>query len=360
MILYDRPLPGGYTDRKFIVEEEDFELEKGKGRRIAAMRCLRKEFLGVPVYDFKYRNPALSKFELRDVQVTCGTFGVRAEKLVTKMGRLIAANVLDRRPGEYLAIRGIDKYGNDEYVWATEADIAHVLNVEPAHEPRKETGTRKSRHWLLSTKKTAAHFGFPYSGRAFDFNRDWNKTPNTKSIYKLFAKTMYDVLIPNALVAKDNGKRVSLEDFMDALSWVFRGHGGVIRKAFRESGKGIQDFRLDNIDAQYAVYVRDFELDKEGKVTDRHTPPGMWWTVEKYLTKSKAGYFLRDMDKENVKESKPLTRLKEAFLANREIGSWDSTRICKELHVSFRTVAEFNKILAERRKKWADSEGAFC
>ena len=360
MILYDRPLPGGYTDRKFIAEEEDFELEKGKGRRIAAMRCLRKEFLGVPVYDFKYNNPALSKFELRDAQVTCGTFGVRAEKLIAKMGRLIAANVLDRRPGEYLAIRGIDQYGNDEYVWATEENIAHILNVDAPHEPRKETGTRTSRHWLLSTKKTAAHFGFPYSGRAFDFNRHWNPNPDTKGIYKLFAKTMYDVLIPNALVAKDNGRRVSLGDFMDALSWVFRGHEGVIRKAFRESGKGVQDFRRDNIDAQYAVYVRDFELDMDGKVTDRHTPPGMWWTVEKYSTKTTAGYFLRDMDKDNVKESKPLKRLKEAFLANREIGSWDSRRICKEFNVSFRTVSEFNKILAERRKKWPDTEGAFC
>lgn len=360
MILYDRPLPGGYTDRKFIAEEEDFELEKGKGRRIAAMRCLRKQFLGVPVYDFKYCNPALSKFELRDAQVTCGTFGVRAEKLIAKMGRLIAANVLDRSPGEYLAIRGIDQYGNDEYVWATEDNVAHILNVDPPHEPRKETESRSTRHWLLSTKKTAAHFGFQYSGRAFDFNRHWNPKPDTKGIYKLFAKTMYDVIIPNALVAKDNGKRVSLEDFMEALSWVFRGHMGVIRKAFRESGKGVQDFRLDNIDAPYSVYVRDFELDRDGKVTDKHTPPGMWWTVEKYSTKSKAGYFLRDMDKDNVKESKPLKRLKEAFLANREIGSWDSRRICKEFNVSFRTVSEFNKILAERRKKWADIEGTLC
>ena len=360
MILYDTPLPGGYTDRKFIAEEEDFELEKGKGRRLAAMRCLRKEFLGVPVYNFNYRNPALSKFELRDAQVTCGTFGVRAEKLVAKMGRLIAANVLDRRPGEYLAIRGIDQYGNDRYMWVAESVVNSLMNVDPDHEPRKETGTRTSRHWLLSTKKTAAHFGFPYSGRAFDFNRDWNKTPNTKSIYKLFAKTMYDVLIPNALVAKDNGKRVSLEDFMDALSWVFRGHEGVIRKAFRESGKGVQDFRRDSIDAQYAVYVRDFELDRDGKVTDKHTPPGMWWTVDNYSTKSRAGYFLRDMDDGNVKESKPLKRLKEAFLANREIGSWDSRRICKEFNVSFRTVSEFNKILAERRKKWSDTEGSFC
>lgn len=360
MILYDRPLPGGYTDRKFIAEEEDFELEKGKGRRLAAMRCLRKEFLGVPVYDFNYRNPALSKFELRDARVTCGTFGVRAEKLVAKMARIVANAPDERREGEYLAIRDIDQYGNDRYMWVEEGVVNSLLNVDPAHEPKEMTETRASRHWLLSTKKTAAHFGFPYSGRAFDFNRDWNKTPNTKSIYKLFAKTMYDVLIPNALVAKDNGKRVSLEDFMDALSWVFRGHGGVIRKAFRESGKGVQDFRRDNIDAQYAVYVRDFELDRDGKVTDRHTPPEMWWTVENYSTKSRAGYFLRDMDRDNVKESKPLKRLKEAFLANREIGSWDSRRICKEFNVSFRTVSEFNKILTERRKKWADTEGSFC
>lgn len=360
MILYDRPLPGGYSDKKFIVEEEDFELEKGKGRRLAAMRCLRKAFLGVPVYDFKYSNPALSKFEMRDAQVTCGTFGVRAEKLVAKMARMIATNRIDRRPGEYLAIRGTDQNGNDHYDWVTEEDFGHLLNVDPAHEPRKETGTRTSRHWLLSTKKTAAHFGFQYSGRAFDFNRHWNPNPDTKGIYKLFAKTMYDVLVPNALVAKENGKRVSLDDFMDALSWVFRGHMGVIRKAFRESGKGVQDFRRDNIDAQYAVYVRDFELDLDGNVTDRHTPPDMWWTVEKYSTKSRAGYFIREMGRENVKESKPLRRLKEAFLANREIGSWDSRRICKEFNVSFRTVSEFNKILVERRKKWPDTEGAIC
>lgn len=360
MILYDKPLPGGYTDKKFIAEEEDFELEKGKGRRLAAMRCLRKEFLGVPVYDFKYNNPALSKFELRDAQVTCGTFGVRAEKLVAKMARIVANAPDERRKGEYLAIRDTDQHGNDRYMWVEEGAVKSLLNVEPEKVPRKETESRVSRHWLLSTKKTAAHFGFRYSGRAFDFNRHWNPNPDTKGIYKLFAKTMYDVLIPNALVAKDNGKRVSLEDFMDALSWVFRGHEGVIRKAFRESGKGVQDFRRDNIDAQYAVYVRDFELDRDGNVTDRHTPPDMWWTVEKYSTKSRAGYFLREMDRDYVKESKPLRRLKEAFLANREIGSWDSRRICKEFNVSFRTVSEFNKILVERRKKWPDTEGAIC
>ena len=66
------------------------------------------------------------------------------------------------------------------------------------------------------------------------------------------------------------------------------------------------------------------------------------------------------MDRVNVKESKPLTRLKEAFLANREIGSWDSRRICKEFNVSFRTVSDFNKILVERRKKWAGSEWTLC
>lgn len=360
MILYDQELPGGYVDKKFIAEESDFELEAGKGRRLAAIRCLRHAFLGSPVYDFKYRNPALTKYEMRDAEVICASFGVRAEKLVAKMARIVANAPDERRDGEYLAIRDIDQYGNDRYMWVEEGVVNSLLNVDPVHEPRKETGTRASRHWLLSTKKTASHFGFPYSGRAFDFNRDWNKTPNTKSIYKLFAKTMYDVLIPNALVAKDNGKRVSLEDFMDALSWVFRGHEGVIRKAFRESGKGVQDFRRDSIDAQYAVYVRDFELDRDGKVTDRHTPPGMWWTVENYSTRSRAGYFLRDMDRDNVKESKPLKRLKEAFLANREIGSWSSKRICSELKVSARTVVEFHKILEERRKKWADSEGAFC
>ena len=360
MILYDRPLPGGYTDRRFIVEECDFEIERGKGRRLAAMRCLRREFLGIPVYDFKYSNPALSKYESRDAQVTCASFGVRSEKLVAWMGRAIAANRLDRKPGEYLAIREIDQYGNDMFVWVDERNLTNILNTEEPHEPKKETKERESRHWLLSTKKTASHFGFRYSGRAFDFNRDWNRNPTTKTIYKLFAKTMYDVLIPNALVAKDNGKRVSLEDFMDALSWVFRGHLDVIKRAFRETGKGVQDFRKDSIDAQYATYVRDLELDKDGSVTDKHTPTGMWWTVESYSTRSKAGYFLREMDRDNVKESKPLRRLKEAFLANREIGSWDSRKICKEFNVSFRTVSEFNKILAERRKKWPDSEGAFC
>ena len=360
MILYDTPLPGGYVDKKFIVEECDFDIEKGKGRRIAALRCLRKAFLGIPVYDFKYSNPALSRFELRDAITVCSSFGVRAEKLITKMGRLIAANVLDRRPGEYLEIRGTDQFGNDEYNWVTDKDVANLLNTEEPHEPKKETAERESRHWLLSTKKTASHFGFRYSGRAFDFNRRWNPNPDTKGIYKLFAKAMYDVLIPNALVAKDNGKRVSLEDFMDALSWVFRGHFDVVKRAFRETGKGVQDFRRDNIDAQYATYVRDLELDKDGNVTDKHTPPGMWWTVESYSTKTKAGYFLREMKHRDVKESKPLKRLKEAFLANREIGTWTSTRICKEFNVSFRTVSEFNKILTERRKKWADSEGAFC
>lgn len=360
MILYDTPLPGGYVDKKFIVEEEDFELEKGKGRRIAAIRCLRKAFLGVPVYDFKYNNPALSRFELRDAITVCSSFGVRAEKMIAKMGRLIAANVLDRRPGEYLAIRGTDQFGNDLYMWVEEGVVNSLMNIDPPHEPRKETKERESRHWLLSTKKTASHFGFKYSGRAFDFNRDWNKTPNTKSIYKLFAKTMYDVLIPNALVVKDNGKRVSLEDFMDALSWVFRGHFDVVKRAFRETGKGVQDFRKDSIDAQYATYVRDLELDKDGNVTDKHTPTGMWWTVESYSTRSKAGYFLREMGRDNVKESKPLKRLKEAFLANREIGSWTAKRICSELKVSARTVVEFHKILEERRKKWPDLEGAFC
>ena len=49
-----------------------------------------------------------------------------------------------------------------------------------------------------------------------------------------------------------------------------------------------------------------------------------------------------------------------AFTANREIGSWPSNRICSELKVSARTVVEFHKILKERRKKWADSEGTLC
>lgn len=360
MILYDTPLTGGYVDKKFIVEECDFELETGKGRRIAALRCLRKAFLGIPVYDFKYNNPALSKFELRDAITVCSSFGVRAEKLIDYMSRYIAANKDERRPGEYLAIREKDQYGRDVFNWVEKGVVDNLLNIDPPHEPRKETKERESRHWLLSTKKTASHFGFKYSGRAFDFNRRWNPNPNTKSIYNLFAKAMYDVLIPNTLVAKDNGKRVSLEDFMDALSWVFRGHFSVIKRAFRETGKGVQDFRKDNIDAQYATFVRDLELDKDGNVTDKHTPQGMWWTVESYSTKTKAGYFLREMKHRDVKESKPLKRLKEAFLANREIGSWTSTRICKEFNVSFRTVSEFNKILAERRKKWADSEGAFC
>lgn len=363
MILYDQELPGGYVDKKFIAEESDFELESGKGRRLAAIRCLRRAFLGVPVYDFKYRNPALTKYEMRDAEVICGSFGILADKLVEKMGRLIAGKLLDRRPGEYLAIRGFNQDGTDHFDWVHKSTFEHLLPDSEVQEPvpeckQKETNARDSRHWLLSTHRTRAHFGFDYSGEAFDYNRDWNKTPSTRTIYSLFAKTMFNVIIPNCLIAKEHGKRVTLKDVKEALAWVFRGHFGTIKRVFRETGRSPRDFKNDFIVAKYMHYVRDFIIDDDGHVTDRHSPEGKWWTLETYINKSKAKDHTVSKKKVYVRKNPGLEKLKEAFLANREIGSWDYRTIQVELKASRKNIAKFKELLRKRREKWGDSEGA--
>lgn len=364
MILYDQELPGGYVDKKFITEESDFELEAGKRRRIAAVRCLRRAFLGVPVYDFKYRNPALNRYEMRDAEVICGTFGIRAEKLVDKMARLIAGKMLDRRPGEYLAIRGINEDGTDHYDWVQKSSFEHMLPDSEVQEPapeckKKETNVRESRHWLLSTRRTRAHFGFEYYGRSFDYNRDWNKTPNLNTIYKLFAKSMFDVIIPNCLIAKDNGKRVTLGDVKDALAWVFRGHFNVIKQSFRVTGRSPREFRNDFIVAKYMLYVRDFVIDECGHVTGEHNPPDKWWTLDSYLRHSKAATYVNGMGTVEVRGCPKVEMLKREFMNNREIGSWDYGRIMDEFKVAKAVVAKFKKMLKKRREKWSDFDGAF-
>lgn len=262
----------------------------------------------------------------------------------SRMSRLRSEYFTMQKAGQITSGTMLKMVGQDVSVYSADD--------EPKPEPK-----RVPRHWLLSTDKTMTHFGIHgHTGSAFDFNRQWNRNPTEKSVYRLYQRTMYDVIIPNALVAKEYGKRVEYTDVVDAVDYVM-GSNERRSSAWRSfvGDTGSNRWLLDNVKPSVEFYLYDKLKDSE-----KHLPPEERWTLDRYLDGTKAGRFVEDSPVVIKGSSSPkLEKVKAAFMRNREIGSWSYGRIMEELGVSREVVARFFRALKERRKSWSDMDGAF-
>jgi len=248
-----------------------------------------------------------------------------------------------------------------------ESDFDAIVNqtaassseVEQKSDEAKEY-KRRPRHWLLSTSKTLHHFGITnYTGDDYTYDRNLNKSPTAKTIYRLFTMVFHGVVLPNALIAKKYGKQVSADDVIKAMAFVMHANEKR-RKAFHEligSEDGTatdkaEEWIASNITEPVNFYVID--KTRDGK----SLPVSKRWTLESYMSSTQASRHTKDIIQLKPKVSKQLGQLIDAFMANRDIGSWSYDRIITELKVNRKTVAKFMGMLKERRKSWSDYDGA--
>ena len=215
--------------------------------------------------------------------------------------------------------------------------------------PSKEY-KRKPRHWLLSTSKTISHFKIRgYSGKNFSYDRNWNKSPTEKSIFRLYSRVFHDVIIPNALIAKSAGKTVEFDDVALAIGYVMTNPKRL--KAWKSligdttDNEWITNNALQNFN--FYVYDRLRSSDKLLPEKDR-------WTLDKYLEKTRAGKFTNNNEDFQWTASPKVKMLIDEFLKDRDIGNLTYKEIIDRFKVGRATVAKFFALLKERRKTCSD------
>ena len=239
----------------------------------------------------------------------------------------------------------------DEVLAQIEAFKAPIETTAPATEesPSKEY-KRKPRHWLLSTSKTISHFKIRgYSGKDFSFDRNWNKSPTEKSIFRLYSRVFHDVIIPNALIAKSAGKTVGFNDVALAICYVMTSPKR--NKAWKSLIGNTTDneWITKNALQNFEFYVYDKLRDSNKLLPEKDR-----WTLDKYLEKTRAGKFTKDNEEYLWTASPKVKMLIDEFLKDRDIGNLTYKEIIDRFKVGRATVAKFFALLKERRKTCSD------
>lgn len=239
----------------------------------------------------------------------------------------------------------------DEVLAQIEALKAPTETTAPATEeaPSKEY-KRKPRHWLLSTNKTISHFRIRgYSGKDYSYDRNWNKSPTEKSIFRLYSRVFHDVIIPNALIAKNAGKKVVFDDVASAICYVM-----TTPKRIKAWKSLIGEMTEKNWIVKNALQNFEFYVYDKLRDSNKLLPEKDRWTLDKYLEKTRAGKFTNNNEDFQWTASPKVKMLIDEFLKDRDIGSQTYKEIIDRFKVGRATVAKFFALLKERRKTCSD------
>lgn len=226
---------------------------------------------------------------------------------------------------------------------------------EPNEEPEQnEAPTAKGPHFLLKTKKVVArarNYSYGDGECDFDFSYDWNwnrkdfvdvpgdtKAPE----FRRFARLFYDCIIPNAIIARDGGMKLTSTDACDAIFQGMRAGASadtVCRwEKYVEANGGGKWIRQ---------YIQDaFDLYVNGKTRDGRRGKG--YSLKSYVTKHMTKHCQSHVNslKHFSRSSSPkLQLLLDEWRKNPDIGNWNYAQIRDRLGFSMNTISRFMKVL---------------
>ena len=217
---------------------------------------------------------------------------------------------------------------------------------EEPKEPRVEP------HFLLKTKKTVArsrNYSYGEKEYEYDFSYDWrwnraeftelpgdNKAPE----FRRFARLFYDCIIPNAIIARDGGLKVTSEDGCAAI------FQGMRTGASDATVKRWEDYvRSMGSNDWVKRYVEDvFDLYVNGKT--REGKQGKGYSLKSYVTKHMSKHcksHVNSLKHFERKNSPKLQELIDLWKERPEIGKWTCRKLKEEFGFSNDTVARFKK-----------------
>lgn len=231
-------------------------------------------------------------------------------------------------------------------------DARWVPGVVPIPVPKKKKEPRVDPHFLLKTKKVVArsrNYSYGDGECDFDFSYDWNWNraefvdipgDNKAPEFRRFARLFYDCIIPNAIIARGGGLKVSSTD---ACAAIFQGmRAGASADTVGRWEKYVE---ANGGGKWISQYIQDaFDLYVNGKT--REGKQGKGYSLKSYVTKHMAKHcqsHVNSLKHFERKSSPKLQELIDLWKERPEIGKWTCRKLREEFGFSNDTVARFKK-----------------
>lgn len=230
----------------------------------------------------------------------------------------------------------------------------------PAPEAAAKAGRRGrpragDRPFLLSTADTLARFDILfYEGVDYTLDPRKHSDFGARNVARVFSYVYYDIILPNALIAKGMGFRVALEDVRFAVRYAMKtGKSEKAAAAWKDFITGNEDDPVkptSRIFRSFNWYVNDLAWNEHtGKLADLPLPPESRWTLRRYLDETPAGRFTRGLKRFVSPGTPSLNKLINAFADDRSVGALTTKEIMERFGVSKKVSTRFNKWLDQRR-----------
>lgn len=258
---------------------------------------------------------------------------------------------------------------NSRETWRQQRDPNYVPQYAPAPVPVKTepqdsnvvvpvvestTESKKGRPadfpYLLSTTATLAKAGIRYyDGKTFNFNCRHNRKYNESGVYRVFTALFHNVIIPNAIIAREGNFSVSIEDVQLAIKYGMK---------HSKSDSSIEVWRnfittksnewfSRNIQEPFEWYALGIRTKEDG--TKVFIPREEQYTVEKYLSSTDAGRFTTKNRQHAHSTTPGLNRLVNEFAKDRTIAELTYKELVERFGVSRTTAKKFRDYLEQRR-----------
>lgn len=208
-----------------------------------------------------------------------------------------------------------------------------------------KSGRPKAFPYLLSTTATLAKVGIRfYEGQTFRYNYKHHRKYTETGVYKVFTALFHNIIIPNAMIARDGKFKVSWDDVISAIKY------GMVHSKSEKSRKIWDDYihsmddkwLADNIYNPFDMYVNGIYL-HDGKRC-----PGKPYSLKDYV-EQKIVRFTAGSGKHVHSTTPSLNRLVNEFSKDRSIADLTYSELVERFGVSRTTAAKFRKYLTERR-----------
>lgn len=216
--------------------------------------------------------------------------------------------------------------------------------------------------YLLSTSATLRKFGIlDYDGYDFSMGRRNRRKYTPETMKKLVRHFLYDVIVPNALIAKrvldfptEDSRKEFRKEILKALAYAMtNGRPRVDAETFKmfidREGK---QWYFETVSKPLLFYVFDIPYGKNRqKFAGERMPKERRWNLRGFLTKRKDTSKLRPY---GHTATPALNELINAYSKDRSVADLTTSEFMERFKCSKRTVTKFRTYIRERKQEGKD------
>lgn len=219
-----------------------------------------------------------------------------------------------------------------------------------------ETRKISRKPYLLSTTATLKKAGvLDYDGDDFSWNRDSHRDFTKRTVARVAKDLVKGVIIPNALIMKGAGLKVTKKDAADALVYAMTSRktkrAAEAWSEFRDVQRkmGTTGWFYMEFNRQLAWYVNDLPYSRKSRsVSSRKMPRKLRMDLNRYVSDELSEGLKRKLRKYEHTNSPSLNRLVAAYGRDRKVASLSARKLMAEFHVTRKTADRFRTWLRQR------------